>query len=144
MAEKVKWLLIGAGIIAEKRVAPALVNAEDSELVGVCDIVEENAKKIAEEYGVSEIYNDIDEAISKTAADAVYVATPVFLHVPTAIKALEAGKHVMCEKPLANTLKEAKDMVESAPTTVKEGASKDEAEELKKQLEEAGATVELK
>ena len=100
MKNKIKWLLIGAGIIAEKRVAPALSNSMDSELVGVCDIVEDNAKKIAGEYKADEVFTEIDDAMTNTQADAVYVATPVFLHVPTTIKALEAGKHVLIEKPL--------------------------------------------
>ena len=100
MGKKVKWLLIGAGTIAEKRVAPALANAADSRLVGVCDVVGDNAKKIAGEYKADEVFTDIDDAMANTKADTVYVATPVFLHVPTAIKALEAGKHVLIEKPL--------------------------------------------
>ena len=112
MADKVKWLLIGTGIIAGKRVAPALAGTKDSELVGVCDIAEENAKKIAEKYSIGEIFTDIDEAISKTAADSVYVATPVFLHVPAAIKALEAGKGVLVEKPLGLNAGDAQKLTE--------------------------------
>ena len=112
MSEKVKWLLIGAGIIAEKRVAPALVNAPDSELVGVCDIVEENAKKMAEEYKSDEIFTYIDDAITNTQADAIYVATPVSLHVPTAVKALEAGRHVLVEKPLGLNATECQKLID--------------------------------
>lgn len=112
MADKVKWLLIGAGIIAEKRVGPALVDADGSELVGVCDVVEDNARKVAQTCKADEIFTDIDEAIANTQADAIYVATPVYLHVPTAIKALEAGKHVLIEKPLGLTAADAQKLIE--------------------------------
>jgi len=111
MANKIKWLLIGAGIIAEKRVAPALVNATDSELIGVCDIVEKNAKKIAAIYKTGEVFTDIDIALANTQANAVYIATPVFLHVPTAIKAIEAGKHVLIEKPLGLNAQDAQKLI---------------------------------
>lgn len=100
MADRVRWLLVGAGIIAGKRVAPAIAQAHNSELLGVCDVVPENAEKIAEEHKASEVFTDLGRAIADTKAEAVYVATPVFLHVPTAVKALEAGKHVLVEKPL--------------------------------------------
>lgn len=111
MSKKVKWLLIGAGIIASKRVAPALVNAKDSELIGVCDIAEENARKIADEHKASEVFTDIETAIAKTNADAVYIATPVFLHIPAAIKAIEAGKHILVEKPLGLSANDAQKLI---------------------------------
>jgi 1,5-anhydro-D-fructose reductase (1,5-anhydro-D-mannitol-forming) len=95
-----KWLLVGAGDIARKRVAAALKDAADSELVGVCDVVEENARSLADECGVDEVFTDLGEALGKSVAEAVYVATPVGLHVPHAVQALEAGKHVLVEKPL--------------------------------------------
>lgn len=112
MSSKVKWLLIGTGIIAGKRVAPALVNTKDSELVGVCDIVEENAKKVAQDYNINEVFSDIEQAISQTKADAVYIATPVHLHVPTAIKALKSNKHVLVEKPLGLNTDDAQKLIE--------------------------------
>jgi predicted dehydrogenase len=95
-----RWLLVGAGDIARKRVAAALAGAVDSELVAVCDTVEENAGALGSEYGLSEVFGDLDEALEKTSADAVYMATPVWLHVQHAVQALEADKHVLVEKPL--------------------------------------------
>ncbi len=114
MADKVRWLLIGAGIIAGKRVASAICNSANSELVGICDIAHESAAKLAKEYGANEVFTDIDTAIAQTSANAVYVATPVFLHVSTAIKALEAGKHVMVEKPLGLNTADAEKLIEKA------------------------------
>ena len=101
--DSVRWLLVGAGDIARKRVAAALAGAADSEIVAVCDMVEENAGALASEYGLSEVFGDLDEALEKTSADAVYVATPVWLHVRHAVQALEADKHVLVEKPLGAT-----------------------------------------
>ena len=115
MAQRdVKWLLVGAGAIAEKRVAAALAGAQPGGLVGVCDVVKENAERIAAAHGASETYTDIDEALGKTKATAVYVATPVFLHVPHAIKAIQAGKHVLVEKPLGVSGEDAARLVEAA------------------------------
>ena len=101
--DNVKWLLVGAGDIARKRVAAALAGATDSELVAVCDMVRENARALATEYQLSEVFSNLDEALEKTSANAVYVATPVWLHVQHAVQALEADKHVLVEKPLGVT-----------------------------------------
>jgi len=109
-----KWLLVGAGDIARKRVAAALKDAADSELVGVCDVVEENARSLAGECGVDEVFTDLGEALGKSTADAVYVATPVGWHVPHAVRALEAGKHVLVEKPLGLSQKVCEEAVNAA------------------------------
>jgi predicted dehydrogenase len=98
--DTVKWLLVGAGDIARKRVASALAEAVQSEIVAVCDVRQESAQSLAVEYGVKEVFTDLDEALERSSADAVYVATPVYLHVPHAIRALQAGRHVLVEKPL--------------------------------------------
>ena len=97
---KLRWLLIGAGDIARKRVAAALAGAVDSEIAAVCDVRAENAQSLASEYGVAEVFSDVDEALEKASADAVYAATPVEFHVPLAVRALESGRHVLVEKPL--------------------------------------------
>ena len=89
--DNVKWLLVGAGDIARKRVAAALAGATDSELVAVCDMVRENARALATEYHLTEVFSDLDEALEKTSADAVYVATPVWLHVQHAVPGPGSG-----------------------------------------------------
>ena len=95
-----RWLLLGAGDIARKRVAAALTDAEGSSLVAVCDTAQENARSLAGDRGVREVFTDLEDALPETSANAVYVATPVWLHADHAVKALEAGKHVLVEKPL--------------------------------------------
>ncbi len=112
--DNVRWLLVGAGDIARKRVAAALAGATGSELVAVCDMVQKNARALASEYGLSEVYADLDEALETTSADAVYVATPVWLHVQHAVQALEADKHVLVEKPLGVTGEECSRAIAAA------------------------------
>ena len=97
----VKWLLAGAGDIANRRVADALSRAENSELVAVCDPVTEKAVSLARRMNAPEIWSDYEEALARTEADAVYIAAPAQFHVPMCRKALRAGKHLLCEKPLA-------------------------------------------
>lgn len=103
MNKSVKWLLVGAGDIARKRVAPALAHTPGSQLTAICDARIEPARALAGEFGVNAVYDDYDAALKDTDADAVYLATPVGLHVGQAIGALHEGKHVLVEKPLGLT-----------------------------------------
>lgn len=103
------WLLVGAGDISAKRVLPALTAAPRSNVVGVCDLDETRANALAASCGAT-AYTDYAVALSESGADAVYVATPIFLHVPQAIQALEAGKHVLVEKPVALNYAEAQEL----------------------------------
>ncbi len=96
----VKWLLAGAGDIATRRVGPALVAAENSELVAVCDLSQARAADLAERLGVRKVYTDYATALVESGADAVYVATPQSTHIALSLAALDAGKHLLCEKPL--------------------------------------------
>ena len=100
MRTKLSWLLVGAGDIARKRVAPALAKANGSCIAAVCDKVGNNASSLASEYDINTIYTDYKAALNDPDVNAVYIATPVGLHVPMAIDALKAGKHVLVEKPL--------------------------------------------
>jgi predicted dehydrogenase len=104
-----KWLLIGTGDIVRKRVAAAIGDG----LTGVCG-GSGRAAAIAEEFQATEVYDDVATAIAQTAADAVYVATPVHRHADEAVAALEAGKHVLVEKPLATSAAEAQRITEAA------------------------------
>src|SRR5271165_1486545 len=91
-----KWLVAGIGDIATKRVLPAILAEDRSRLAG---IVTRNPAK-AEPYYVR-AWESLDEALAQSGADAVYIATPVFLHAPQTIASLRAGCHVLCEKPMA-------------------------------------------
>ena len=107
-----KWLLVGPGDIARTRVAPALVTADRSELVAVCGSKRRTRTlELAEKYQVSLTFDDLDEALEKSGADAVYIATPHPLHVDMLKRSLAAGKHVFCEKPLGISAAECRDAV---------------------------------
>lgn len=71
-----RWLLVGAGDIATRRVGPALVNTDRSELVAICDTKRERAQALAEQLGVQAVYDDYASALTESGADAVYIATP--------------------------------------------------------------------
>jgi len=107
-----RWLVVGIGDIATKRVLPAILAEPRSQLAGI--VTRSPAK--AERYAVPS-WTDLDAALSQSAADAVYIATPVFLHAPQTIAALRAGKHVLCEKPMALDYAEALTMQQAADET---------------------------
>jgi len=111
---KVKWLLAGAGDIATRRVGPALVEAANSELIAICDIKKEKAVNLADRLGVKTVFADYPQALAESGADAVYIATPQTAHVEMSLKALDAGKHFLCEKPLGLNGAECLRLLEAA------------------------------
>ena len=100
-SSKVRWGLVGCGDISRKRVAPALRDSASCELVAVSRARAELAESFAHEFGARRWYSDWRELLSDREIDAVYIATPVHLHAEQTIAAAEAGKHVLCEKPMA-------------------------------------------
>jgi 1,5-anhydro-D-fructose reductase (1,5-anhydro-D-mannitol-forming) len=108
-AEELNWLVIGVGDITTRRVIPAIRAEPRSNLYGVVSRDRAKGKKFADR-----VWTDLAEALRDPAVGAVYVATPVFLHAPQSIAALRAGKHVLCEKPVAMNYSEAAQMVSAA------------------------------
>jgi predicted dehydrogenase len=106
-----KWGLIGAGDIARKRIAPALRDLDSCEFVSVSRRQADSAADFAREFGARKWFADWREQIADPEIDAVYIATPVFLHAEQAIAAAEAGKHTLCEKPMALNLAECDAMI---------------------------------
>lgn len=96
-----RWGLIGCGDISRKRAAPALRDAPGSTLAAVSRKRPELAQAFADEFGASRIHADWRDLVSDPEIDAVYVATPLAPHAEQTIAAAEAGKHVLCEKPMA-------------------------------------------
>ncbi|HEY2014489.1 MAG TPA: Gfo/Idh/MocA family oxidoreductase [Bryobacteraceae bacterium] len=107
-----RWLVIGIGDITSKRVLPAILAEPRSVLTGI--VTRDPAK--AEPYNVPG-WADLTRALAECPCDAVYVASPVFLHAPQTIAALRAGKHVLCEKPMALDYTEAVSMQRAAVET---------------------------
>jgi predicted dehydrogenase len=112
MAGKVKWAVIGSGGIARRRTIPeGIVPAENAELVAVYDVNAEANAEVAKEFGAKAV-GSLEELLA-AEADAVYVATPANVHYEQVLACAKAGKHVLCEKPLGMTVKEAKKMIKA-------------------------------
>jgi 1,5-anhydro-D-fructose reductase (1,5-anhydro-D-mannitol-forming) len=105
----ISWLVAGIGDIARKRVLPAILAEPRSLLSGI--VTRDPAKAAA--YGVPS-WPDLATALNASDAQAVYLATPVFLHAPQTIEALRSGRHVLCEKPMALNYAEALSMQQAA------------------------------
>ena len=119
--DKVRIGIIGCGGIANAKHMPALKKISQVEMVAFCDIIEERAEKAAKEYGVegAAVYTDYKQLIARKDIDVVHVLTPNKQHSFITVDALEAGKHVMCEKPMAINSAEAKKMLDAAKRTGK-------------------------
>lgn len=115
----VKIGIIGCGGIANGKHMPSLKKIKNVQMVAFCDIIEERAVKAAEEYGVegAKVYTDYKELLKDRDIEVVHVCTPNRSHAFISIDAMEAGKHVMCEKPMAKTYKEAKEMLDASERT---------------------------
>src|SRR5436190_17353243 len=107
----IKWGLIGAGDIAQKRVAAALRDTPSSELVAIARAHPERAESFAKAFGARRWHTNAEELIADREIDAVYVATPVHLHAAQTVAAAEAGKHILCEKPMALDVGECDRMI---------------------------------
>ncbi|SFL13860.1 Predicted dehydrogenase [Paenibacillus sp. 1_12] len=116
MSNVVKVGIIGCGGIANGKHLPSLSKLGTVELVAFCDIVVEKAHEAAHQYGVAgaKVYEDYTELLKDGSIDVIHVCTPNDSHAEISIAALESGKHVMCEKPMAKTAADARRMVEVA------------------------------
>ncbi|MDO5310330.1 MAG: Gfo/Idh/MocA family oxidoreductase, partial [Clostridia bacterium] len=113
MSNKIKIGIIGVGNIAGTHIQAYLKNP-NVELYAFCDINEAQLKKMGEEYGIERLYTDVNEMLALTEIDAVSVCTWNSAHAECAIAALNAGKHVLCEKPMAVNAAQAEEMKAAA------------------------------
>jgi predicted dehydrogenase len=111
---RVRVGVVGAGRFAVECHVPGVQAHPRGDVVALCARNRERTMALAARLGVPEVYTDYRELIARPDIDAITVATPDALHLPVAVAALEAGKHVFCEKPLAMTVAEARTMVEVA------------------------------
>ena len=118
---KLKIGIIGCGGIANGKHMPSLAKLDTAEMVAFCDIIEERAIKAREKFGTPEcaVYTDYKKLLEDKSIDVVHVCTPNRMHSVITVDALEAGKHVMCEKPMAINSTEAKKMLDTAKRTGK-------------------------
>ncbi|HEY6770608.1 MAG TPA: Gfo/Idh/MocA family oxidoreductase [Candidatus Sulfotelmatobacter sp.] len=106
------WIVVGIGDIASRRVIPAIQAESRSRLYGL--VTRDSAKALSFK---TPTWTSLQEALADSEVQLVYLATPVFLHAPQAIQALRAGKHVLCEKPMAMNHAEALSMARTAQET---------------------------
>ncbi|OLN22159.1 dehydrogenase [Domibacillus antri] len=109
----IKVGVIGCGSIAKHRHIPEYAMNENVEIAAFCDVVKERAQGFADQHN-AKAYADYKELLKDAEIDAVSVCTPNYLHAPVSIAALESGKHVLCEKPMATSAEEADAMISAA------------------------------
>lgn len=111
--KKLKWGILGCAGIAKRAVIPGLHLSELNEVAAIASRDTENAKKTAEEHNIGTAYGSYEALLADDSIDVIYIPLPNHLHREWTIRAAEAGKHILCEKPLALTQKEAAEMVEA-------------------------------
>jgi predicted dehydrogenase len=109
-----RWGIIGCGDIVQRRIAPALKALVDCEIAGVARRDSDRLETCRKELSAGQGFSDWRDLVAADTVDAVYIATPVSLHGEQTIRALAAGKHVLCEKPLAIDLAECDQVLAAA------------------------------
>lgn len=113
---RVRWGILGTAAIAREAVIPGMLKASYNSVAEVAAIASRDlakAQAVAQRYQISKSYGAYEELLADPQIDAVYIPLPNHLHVPYSILALEAGKHVLCEKPIALSVAEAATLVEA-------------------------------
>ena len=142
-----KTAIIGCGLISKNHFK-AMKNVDTAEVYAVCDIDREKAEKAAAEYGISKVYDDYKAMLQDEAIDVIHICTPHYLHSRMAVDSLNAGKHVLCEKPMALSSEDAGKMIEARDKAGKQLAvcfqnRYNEASIYMKQVMESGALGKL-
>jgi predicted dehydrogenase len=114
MAKKVKWGILSAAAIARKRAVPGMLQCELAEVSAVASRSLEKAQQFAKEFSIPKAYGSYEELISDPEIEAIYNPLPNHLHVEWSVRAASRGKHVLCEKPVARTVVEARRMLAAA------------------------------
>jgi len=111
LIKKVKWGVLGVARIAVRKVIPAMQNGEWSEVAAIASREASKAEDAAQKLGIPKAHGSYDALLEDPEIEAIYNPLPNHLHVPWSIKAAEAGKHVLCEKPLSLSVAEAKTLL---------------------------------
>ena len=116
--KRLGWALVGLGNLSINQIMPAFAKCQQSKLVGFVSGRPEKAKQLAQVYGVDPkniyTYDNYDTLANNPDVDVIYVVLPNSMHPEYTIRALKAGKHVLCEKPMANTPQECEQMIAAA------------------------------
>ncbi|KAA9008404.1 Gfo/Idh/MocA family oxidoreductase [Paenibacillus spiritus] len=113
MSTKLRWGILGCAQIATNAVMPAIQASSSGTLAAIASRRLEKSREVAGQFGIGRAYGSYEELLADPEVDAVYIPLPNHLHREWVIRAAEAGKHVLCEKPLALTAAEAGEMVEA-------------------------------
>jgi predicted dehydrogenase len=105
--ERLRIGVLGAGAIAQAAHFESCTKARNADLTAICDVAQDLRERMAVTHGAGKTYGDYDHMLADPGIDAVIIATADSFHVPAALRALEAGKHVLCEKPVGVTVEEA-------------------------------------
>ncbi len=119
--KKIRAGIIGCGFIANGKHLPSMTRVEGIEPVAFCDLIPERAENTAKKWGAPDVLvcTDYHDVLARPDIDVIHVCTPNSSHAEIAVAAMEAGKHVMCEKPMAKMAAEAKLMLDAAKRTGK-------------------------
>jgi D-xylose 1-dehydrogenase (NADP+, D-xylono-1,5-lactone-forming) len=116
MSQVVRWGVLGYARIARQSVIPAIARADNAELVAIATRDEAKRNDIRAQSGCERVHASYEALLADPDVDAVYIPVPNSFHKPWTLAALRAGKHVLCEKPLALNAQEARDMAHAART----------------------------
>jgi predicted dehydrogenase len=114
---KVRWGVLGVAGIAVKKVIPAMQKGQWSDVTAIASRTPEKAERAAEALGIPKAYRSYEDLLADPEIEAIYNPLPNHLHVPWSIRAAEAGKHVLCEKPIALSVAEARSLLEARDRT---------------------------
>ena len=112
--DRIRWGIIGTGNIGQEKVIPAMQKCEYGVVTAIASRDAAKARQVADALGIPQAFGSYEALLADPAIDAVYIPLPNHLHVPWARKALAAGKHVLCEKPIALTAAEAQELLDAA------------------------------
>jgi predicted dehydrogenase len=111
MREMVKWGVLGVAKIATAKVIPGMQRGDWSDVVAIGSRDSEKAKKAADRLGIQKAYDSYEQLLDDPEIEAIYNPLPNHLHVPWSIRAAEAGKHVLCEKPIGLSSQECRELI---------------------------------
>src|SRR5215472_4701256 len=111
MSSKVRWGVLGVAGIGVRKVIPAMQRGEWSEIVAIASRDRHKAEAAARNLGIARAYGSYEELLRDPEVEAIFNPLPNHLHVPWTLKAIEAGKHVLCEKPLSLNADEARTLL---------------------------------